>query len=431
MTPPPQPLPFQPLPTLPARQPAMPNAHPPHPASFPPQAVFSHAGRDATDAFTIWHPGSAWKDLERFYVGELDGPALEADASEADQALLKDFRALRAQFKREGLFKSNKLFYAWKVLSTFALCVAAAAPAAMYGRDMSWAAYALSMCTMGVFFQQSGWLAHDFLHGQVFESRDLNEAFGYVIGNVWQGFSVAWWKNKHNYHHAACNEIEQDGTACDPDIDTIPLLAWDERMLSQLDNESALQKWVIKNQAALFFPMLSFAKFTWNLSSWADVHLAKERSSAHYAVEVAALAAHYLWTAALCVYSFGVSPAALGYWIGANVVGGSLVAFVFVQSHNGKEVHAYADVSKNWIRMQVETTRNQFATPFNDWFSGALNMQIEHHLFPTMPRHSLGKTRGRVRELCKKHDLLYEEHGWVECTRRVLSHLDHISRKLD
>ena len=33
---------------------------------------------------------------------------------------------------------------------------------------------------MGVFFQQSGWLAHDFLHGQVFESRDLNEAFGYA-----------------------------------------------------------------------------------------------------------------------------------------------------------------------------------------------------------------------------------------------------------
>ncbi|PIO39818.1 hypothetical protein AB205_0126200, partial [Aquarana catesbeiana] len=46
---------------------------------------------------------------------------------------------------------------------------------------------------------------------------------------------------------------------------------------------------------------------------------------------------------------------------------------------------------------------------FNDWFSGHLNFQIEHHLFPTMPRHNYYKIAPFVRSLCKKYEVLYEE----------------------
>ena len=392
------------------------------------KVIHSHAGRDATDAFAAWHNADAWAMLERFKVGPL---AQEAQ-DDADTPLLRDFRALRVQARRQGLFKSNKLFYAWKVASTLALCVGAAAVALQGGRALSWAAYLASAALMGLFFQQSGWLAHDFLHNQVFDSSLLNECVGYMVGNVWQGFSVAWWKNKHNYHHAACNEIGDDGDAVDPDIDTIPLLAWDERMLGQLDPASSLQRFIIRNQAALFFPLLSFAKFTWNYSSMMDVHLAgSTRSAAALAVEVAGLTAHYVWTAALAIKAFGPTMAALGYFALSNIAGGLLVAFVFVQSHNGKEVHAFAEKGKDWLRMQVETTRNQPGSLLNNWFSGGLNMQIEHHLFPTMPRHSLPKMVAMVKQLCAKHGIVYEECGWIESTRRVLAHLSAISLKLE
>ena len=34
-----------------------------------------------------------------------------------------------------------------------------------------------------------------------------------------------WWKSKHNTHHAAPNELADDGArVVDPDIDTLPLL---------------------------------------------------------------------------------------------------------------------------------------------------------------------------------------------------------------
>jgi fatty acid desaturase len=45
---------------------------------------------------------------------------------------------------------------------------------------------------------------------------------------------------------------------------------------------------------------------------------------------------------------------------------------------------------------------------FNDWFTGHLNFQIEHHLFPTMPRHNLYKIQPQVRALCAKHRIPYK-----------------------
>ena len=78
------------------------------------------------------------------------------------------------------------------------------------------AAKFVSVCLMK--FMAGGWLAHDFLHHQVFKNRKINDFMGYLIGNVGQGFSVEWWKNKHNTHHAKPNIH-----GADPDIDTMPL----------------------------------------------------------------------------------------------------------------------------------------------------------------------------------------------------------------
>jgi hypothetical protein len=41
-------------------------------------------------------------------------------------------------------------------------------------------------------------------------------------------------------------------------------------------------------------------------------------------------------------------------------------------------------------------------------FTGGLNRQIEHHLFPTLPRHNLAKVQKLTRALCSKHGIYYE-----------------------
>ncbi|KAI1717767.1 fatty acid desaturase domain-containing protein [Ditylenchus destructor] len=63
---------------------------------------------------------------------------------------------------------------------------------------------------------------------------------------------------------------------------------------------------------------------------------------------------------------------------------------------------------------------------FIDWLWGGLNYQIEHHLFPTMPRNNLKKVMPLVQEFCRENNLPYmvDDYvtGWkyeIEQFRRV------------
>ena len=51
---------------------------------------------------------------------------------------------------------------------------------------------------------------------------------------------------------------------------------------------------------------------------------------------------------------------------------------------------------------------------------GGLNYQIEHHLFPNMPRPSLRKVRPIVRQFCQDASITYQEvtitRAWVLVT---------------
>lgn len=40
------------------------------------------------------------------------------------------------------------------------------------------------------------------------------------------------------------------------------------------------------------------------------------------------------------------------------------------------------DDQHEWVRVQVQTSRNIHPGTFNDWYYGGLHYQIEHHLFP-------------------------------------------------
>ena len=77
------------------------------------------------------------------------------------------------------------------------------------------------------------------------------------------------------------------------------------------------------------------------------------------------------------------------------------------------------------------TTRNITSDFVHDWFTGGLNMQIEHHLFPTMPRHNLRATRKYIRELCERHGVVYEECGMTEGSSKILAHLGQVALAVD
>ena len=59
-------------------------------------------------------------------------------------------------------------------------------------------------------------------------------------------------------------------------------------------------------------------------------------------------------------------------------------------------------------KRQVLSSRNVTSHPVWDFLFGGLNYQIEHHLFPTMPRIHFKRARAIIRPFCLEHGLEYE-----------------------
>jgi len=68
--------------------------------------------------------------------------------------------------------------------------------------------------------------------------------------------------------------------------------------------------------------------------------------------------------------------------------------------------------------------------PDAGWFTtfmlGGLNYQIEHHLFPSMPRPNLRRVQGLVRDFWVATDLGYREESFVESFCQITHHLSDV-----
>lgn len=144
--------------------------------------IFTHAGDDMTDIFAAFHaPGSSTL-MKKFYIGDLVAETTQKDARQL--AFEKGYRELRSQLIKMGMFKSNLWFYAYKCL--FNMGMWATAMVMVYASDNPLVHVAAALL-LGLFFQQCGWLAHDFLHHQVFRYRKYGDWAGLFWGNLMQG----------------------------------------------------------------------------------------------------------------------------------------------------------------------------------------------------------------------------------------------------
>jgi fatty acid desaturase len=83
----------------------------------------------------------------------------------------------------------------------------------------------------------------------------------------------------------------------------------------------------------------------------------------------------------------------------------------------------------DFLRQQAITSRN-VRGPLVDFLYGGLNYQIEHHLFPTMPRNNLSRAQPHVRAFCTSRGISYSETGVVQSWREILSNYTEDSRAM-
>lgn len=240
-------------------------------------------------------------------------------------------------------------------------------------------------------------LSHDLGHRQVFNDRKRTIYLLHLMyGNFLLAFSNTWWIDKHDRHHANPNHLEKD-----PDV-RISFIAF------RAEQAIGKYKWLrllMRLQVVVFPLVLSLQALNARFSSIR--YLFSDRPKDQW-LQLGVIAVHVSCYIAFLVY--------LGGWYGLlfgvvhQGVFGLYNSSVFAPNHKGAEYlnegHTYGV-----IRKQVLTSRNVTGGGFIDMWMGGLNFQIEHHLFPTLPRWNLAKAHLVIEPFLREHGIVYEQES--------------------
>jgi fatty acid desaturase len=325
-----------------------------------------------------------------------------------------DYAVLLRRVKAAGLLERRPGYYVTRIAVTGVLF--AAGWAAFVTLGDSWWQIAIA-AFLAVVFTQIGFIGHDAGHRQVFGSKRANYLVGLLHGNLAIGLSYGWWVDKHNRHHANPNQEDKD-----PDID-IGALAFTSGQARA--KRGRVTRYIARRQRYLFFPLLLLEAVQLHVSS---VQAVAGRELQHRRWEAFLLVLHaagYL-TAVLLV----VSPLkALVFVVVQQALFGLYLGCAFAPNHKGMPMLP-ADDHTDFLRRQVLTSRNVRGSGLVDLALGGLNYQIEHHLFPSMPRPNLRRAQPTVRAFCRQHGVPYCETTLLRSYAQALQHLHEVGRDL-
>jgi fatty acid desaturase len=324
-----------------------------------------------------------------------------------------EYTQLSRQIKQAGLLERRRGWYATKIGINLLLLASGWVAFAALGE--SWwqlvtAAY------LAIVFTQLAFVGHDAGHRQLFRSRHANDLAGLLHANLLVGISFDWWVGKHNRHHSNPNHEDLD-----PDI-SITALAF---TVDQASAKHGLVRLIARYQGWLFFPLL--------LLEAAHLHLATSKailrgSGRANTVEGLLLLAHVAgYVTALVLV---LSPLqAVAFIVVQQGLFGLYLGCAFAPNHKGMPTLTDAN-ELDFLRRQVLTSRNVRGSWLVDLVLGGLNYQIEHHLFPNMPRPNLRRAQPLVRAFCQHHGLDYTEASLFGSYAEAVRHLHTVASPL-
>jgi acyl-lipid Delta6-acetylenase / acyl-lipid (9-3)-desaturase len=158
-----------------------------------------------------------------------------------------------------------------------------------------------------------------------------------------------------------------------------------------------------KVQHYIFWIPFSFLFALWRYDSIKVVIDAVEQKRTNAKSELYGLLIHYL-------VLFTVFPVQV--WLPAIFVSGLVSALIVTPTHQSEEL--FDDYQPDWVAAQFRSTRNAVTTnPFSEWIWGGMQYQLEHHLFPSMPRNKYPLLRERLQKFAQDNNIPggYRETG--------------------
>ena len=343
-----------------------------------------------------------------------ENPATSPVQGSASHFRNNQYAELKRLIKQNGLLDRQPAYYTEKIVFTLGLLAVSLALLFVLGDTWS---QLLNAAYLAFVFVQISLLSHDFGHRQfTFRSPRKNDWLTLIFGNFLLGLSRQWWIDKHNEHHGHPNQMDLD-----PDVD-IPLLAFEEEQALQ---KRGFARFVVKYQAALIFPLSLLQSLSMLRSSIEFLAAKKAKSTL---VEALTICAHYALYFGLLFSVLEPLQALLFIAIHRGLFGTYLVS-IFAPNHKAMPL-LDRDTEVDFLRRQVLTSRNVVAHPITDFWYGGLNYQIEHHLFPRLPRNKLREAQPIIREFCRDNCIAYHETGVLRSYKEILQHLHAVGAPL-
>jgi fatty acid desaturase len=328
------------------------------------------------------------------------------DRHPASTSNREDFAELSRRIRAEGLMAPRGGYFAIKIAATTGALSILVGIVLVVGD--SWWNLAVAV-GLAFVLAQLGFIGHDAGHRQVCAHRRGNDVIGLILANLLTGFSFGWWLAKHNRHHAHTNAPGKD-----PDIAPGALVYTSDQVVAR----KWWGRWFARIQAILLVPLLFLEALNLHLASAISLGRRRDRAAL---VEAALLLIHgcIFFVAPFLVLSpvraivfIAIIQSLFGFYLGAS----------FLTNHVGMPTMNGGN-DLGFLRRQVLTSRNLSGRSLTGFIFGGLDTQIEHHLFPAMPRANLRRARELVRPFCAERRIAYAEQSPWRAYRDVLRHL--------
>jgi len=325
-------------------------------------------------------------------------------------ATTNDYAELKLILKKKGFLERQPVYYTKRVALLLGLFVVGII--FLFVVNNFWLQL-VNALYLAFVFTQIGLLSHEAGHRQMFHESWKHDILALVGGNLLIGMSYAWWLDKHNAHHSNPNHVDMD-----PDIE-IPFLEFTG--LEDLSGIGKFRQFLVRHQATIFLPALLTVSLGLQMNS-VDFLLHKKAKYrvlelilmiAHFALYLGVIFSRFVWWQAILFII--VHQAATGAYLGS----------IFAPNHKGMPV-LEKESTMDFLHRQVLTARNIHANPITDFVYGGLNYQIEHHLFPSMPRNKLKQAQQIIKPFCQTHDISYHETNVPQSFKEILQHLYHV-----
>ncbi len=260
---------------------------------------------------------------------------------------------------------------------------------------------------------------HDANHGSFSTRKWVNTTMGLTSDAM--GVTSWFWKQKHNIIHHTYTNVD----GMDDDIVKPPLL----RMC-----HSQKHLWVHRYQYIYCILLYGLTSLAWIFFSDFSKYFQKKIQSMktkemvpkEHIIFWLSKTLYVFFYVVVPIYMVGFVPFLIGFAV-IHFTLGLALALVFQLAHVVEATHfvdaSCEDVKINdeWAVHQVRTTAD-FATDnkFISWFTGGLNYQVEHHLFPHISHVHYPVIHTIVKDACQKFSVRFNQYPSM--TAALMSH---------